>query len=121
MANVVEKEPISPPESGVSVLPESLPEQLEKVAPGVQVVQTQFTKQVSDDNGKPLITTPQTKKVVIEIPEPEEVLLQESKGDVEESKTWFAKFWLRMIEKARLFGWQIANLVRPKIGEKDNV
>jgi hypothetical protein len=121
MASFLEKEPIlPPPEQGVTVRPETLSEKIEKVVPGVKVVPTQFKKQVTDDRGQPLITTPQTKKVVIELPEPEEVLLQESKGKIDDSKTWLARFWLRMIEKARLFGWQIVNLVRPKVEGKSN-
>jgi|GEM_PF-937196 len=120
MTSLPEKEPILPPEQGVSVRPETLSEKIEKVVPGVQVVPTQFKKQVTDDRGKPLITTPQAKKVFIELPETEEVLIKESKGSVDDSKTWLARFWLRMIEKARLFGWQIVNLVRPKVEGKSN-
>jgi len=120
MTSLPEKEPISPPEQGVSVRPETLSEKIEKVAPGIQVVPTQFKKQVVDDQGKPLITTPQTEKVVIELPKPEEALLQESKGDAGESKTWLARFWLRIVEKAKFFGWQIVSMVNPRVEKKNN-
>ncbi len=92
--------------------PDSLPESIEKNIPGVQVVPTQFQKQVTDDQGKPLIQTPQTKKIIIELPKPEAVLEEESKGSPDEAKTWLARFWLRLIEKARVFGWQIVGLLK---------
>ncbi len=92
--------------------PESFPEQIEKIAPGVQVVPTQFQKQVTDDQGKPLIQTPENKKITIELPKPEAVLEEESKGLPDEAKTWWAKFWLRLIGKARLFGWQVVGLLK---------
>lgn len=120
MTSTPERESILPPEGGVVVRPETLPEKIEKIIPGVQVTQTQFTKQVTDNRGKPLITTPQTQKVVIELPQPEEALLQESKGDIGESRTWLAKFWLRLVEKAKFFGWQIVSLVSPKIEKRSN-
>jgi len=120
MASLPEKEPILPPEQGVSVRPETLSEKIEKVVPGVQVVPTQFKKQVTDDRGKPLITTPQAKEVVIELPETEEVLIKESKGSVDDSKTWLARFWLRMVEKAKFFGWQIVSMVNLGVEKKNN-
>lgn len=120
MAISPEKESILPSEEVVSSRPETLPEKVEKIAPGVQVVPTQFTKQVADDQGKPLITTPQTKKVVIELPKTQDVLVQESKGDSSDSKTWLAKFWLRMIEKAKFFGLQIVSLVSQRQTQKSN-
>lgn len=121
MTAAVEKGSVPVPETGsVTVNPETLSEEIEKIVPGVQVTQSQFKNQVTDDQGQPLITTPQTEKVTIELPKTEEVFLEESKGDIGDSRTWLARFWLRVIQKAKYFGWQIASLVKPKIGEKNN-
>lgn len=111
MANQLERESYLE-EPQVIERPDSLPEKIEKTVPGVQVVPTQFKKQITDDQGRPLVEPPQTKKITIELPKPQSVLEEESKGSPDEAKTWLARFWLRLIDKARIFGWQIMGLLR---------
>lgn len=65
----------------------------------VTPVPSQFTAQVNDDQGKPLITTPANQKVNIELPRPVEVLQENSKGDVGDALTWWARLWLRLFKK----------------------
>lgn len=68
---------------------------------------TNFTAQVHDDNGQPLIKTTPTKVISITIPSDQNTLSGWSKGNVIDSLTWYALFWLRMIKKAVHFGWRI--------------
>lgn len=64
-------------------------------------VPTHFKAQVHDDSGKPVITTPQTKSVTITIPAAnKEELEKEAKSGIEESSSWSALYWLRMILKS---------------------
>lgn len=68
-------------------------------------IPTHFKAQVHDEGGNPLITTPQTQAVTITIPAgSEEELKLETKGDIEETKTWSSAFWWRAILKAWHFG-----------------
>jgi len=82
-------------------LPQSVSDQ------GVEVRQTQFTSQVVDENNKPLISSPETSNINIEIPAEKEILETLSKGPVESAVTWLANFWLRMIKKASRLGWGV--------------
>ena len=83
-----------------------VPETLQQKT-GVQVVQKNFTAQIKDDHGTPLIQTPPTQVVTITPPDSTEILTTQSKGDVGSSLTWLAAFWLRIIKKALYFGWKI--------------
>lgn len=74
---------------------------------GVSVRPTQFTAQVTDDNGTPLVQSPATQVITITIPATQKQLEDWSKGSPVESLTWFAFYWLRMIKKALHFGWKI--------------
>ena len=49
----------------------------------VQAVPSQFQAQVADDSGKPLIQTPQTQTVTIQVPATQKQLEDWSKGDSE--------------------------------------
>ena len=82
----------------------------------VQQIPSQFTAQVSDDSGKPLIQTPQTKTVTIQIPATQKQLEEWSKGDSENAVTWFAVFWIRLIKKGFYFGWR---MIKKITGGKD--
>lgn len=73
----------------------------------VQRVPSQFKGQVTDDHGNPLIQTPQTQTVTIQIPASQQQLEDWSKGDPENALTWFAVFWIRLIKKALHFGWRM--------------
>ncbi len=68
---------------------------------------SQFTAQVTDDNGQDIVSAPATKTVTIAVPTDQGTLVSVSKGSAEESKTWWAAFWIRIIKKALHFGWQI--------------
>lgn len=100
-----EKRPSSP--EGVRQTPEgvSVAEDIEKKE-GVRPRPHDFTAQVKQ-NGKPLIQTPQTKKVTIKLPADQTQLTTWSKGKSTESLTWMAKFWLRVLKKATHFGWSV--------------
>jgi hypothetical protein len=88
--------------------PEEFPETIQMNSTGVQVVQKNFTSQVTDDKGSPIIQTPPT-QVVTSIAPPSDTptLTTQSKGKITESATWLAAFWLRIIKKAIFFGWKI--------------
>jgi hypothetical protein len=68
---------------------------------------TQFTAQVRDDKGRPLIQTPASQAVTIQLPSDKARLTAFSKGTPDEAITWFATFWLRMLKKAILLGWRV--------------
>jgi hypothetical protein len=104
MVPTPEKEPQQAPEGVQEVVdvPES-PPHIEKS--GVSVTPTQFTAQVTDDQGQPIITPTPTRTV--EPPASEEQLKNLSKGTPTASITWLATFWLRMMKKARHFGWKM--------------
>jgi len=110
MTDLERKEEIKIPEE-VKVIPEEveIPEDLRKIEKkeGIQTTQTQFTAQVTDDNGKPLITTPRSQVVTITLPKGEEQLETLSKGSSENAIVWLAKQWLRTIKKALHFGWLV--------------
>ncbi len=73
----------------------------------VQRVQSQFKSQVTDDKGNPLIQTPQTQTVTIQIPASQQQLEDWAKGNPDNALTWFAVFWIRLIKKALHFGWRM--------------
>lgn len=74
----------------------------------VTPVPTQFKAQVTDDNGNPIITTPQTEKADIIIPDISlETLDLKVKGDKEDASVWSAAYWIRIFKKAVYFGWKV--------------
>jgi len=73
----------------------------------VTVIPSQFTAQVKDDKGRPLIQTPAREEVTIEIPRTKEDLTALSKGTPDEAISWFAAAWLRVFKKAVYFGWRV--------------
>jgi len=88
-------------------VPSEFPETIQSSG-GPQVVQKNFTSQVSDDNGNPVIQTPPTQVVTSITPSSDTATLTtQSKGKITESATWLAAFWLRIIKKAVFFGWRI--------------
>lgn len=74
---------------------------------GVKVVQKNFTAQVKNDQGQPLIQTPPTQVVTIQPPADDTTLSGWSKGSISSSLTWLGMFWIRVIKKALYFGWHI--------------
>lgn len=74
----------------------------------VTPIPSQFKAQVTDDQGNNIITTPETVKTDIIIPEiNKETLEVKIKGDTEDSSVWSAGYWLRMFKKAVYFGWKV--------------
>lgn len=104
----LEHEPIKRPSSSedIQIREEEIPEEIERLE-GVKATRSKFTAKVTDDKGKPLIESPETKQIEIVIPEGEDVLETKAKGDTEDSGTWRAKYFLRRIKKALHFGWKI--------------
>ena len=74
---------------------------------GVEKVETAFTANIKDDRGQPIIQTPQTQAVAIQIPASAVQLSQTAKGKSEDALTWWALFWLRAIQKALYLGRKI--------------
>jgi hypothetical protein len=95
----------------IEAIPEApnIPEHLEKG--GVTTTQSQFTAQVSDDKGAPLIQTPAS-SVTITLPGDPEYLDTLSKGPITSAVTWFGAFWVRMMKKAWTAGVKV--VVKPK-------
>ena len=82
----------------------AIPEHIEKG--GVTATPSQFTAQVADDNGNPLMqATPQT--ITLTVPASQEKLEEMGKGSITDAVTWFARSWLRMLKKAARFGWRV--------------
>lgn len=106
MAQTPEREKPKVPE-GVVEHPETveIPPHIEKG--GVAPSATHVTAQVSDDSGQPLIQTPASQKVTIQVPAAQDQLEDWSHGAPSSSLTWFAAFWLRLIKKALRFGWKV--------------
>ena len=104
MVATPEKEPQQAPEGVEEVIdtPE-IPPHIEKT--GVSVTPTQFTAQVTDDKGQPIIKPTSTKTVAI--PKTKSKLEDLSKGAPAASITWLATFWLRMLKKEKHFGRKI--------------
>jgi hypothetical protein len=99
---------VEPQKKDVEVRPDQMeiPPEVER-ATGVRPTQTQVTTQVTDDQGQPIIQTPQVKPVTIQTPADLAQLAAWAKGSPKESLTWFATFWLRLIKKALHFGWKV--------------
>lgn len=84
------------------------PEEIEQS--GVSAPPTQFTAQVTDDTGQNLVTPtdPQpVNSVSVQIPADQQQLSVYAQGDQDDSKTWNAFFWLRIIKKALKKGWRV--------------
>ncbi len=84
------------------IVPETLQNQT-----GVRVVQKNFTAQVKNDAGQPLIQTPPAQVIAVTPPTNQTTLTSWSKGNITSSLTWLGAFWLRVIKKAIHFGWKI--------------
>lgn len=78
-----------------------------------QTTQTDFTAQVTDDSGQPIIQPTQTSTVTVKVPATFAQLTQWAKGSPVNALTWFAWFWLRVVKKGLRFGWK---LVQGKVG-----
>jgi len=74
---------------------------------GAQIVQKNFTAQIKNDKGQPVIQTPPTQVITVQPPYDDTTLTKQSKGSVTSSLTWLSAFWIRVIKKAIYFGWQV--------------
>jgi len=92
------------PEGVKEIIEPEPPESLKGV---VQQVPSKFTAQVTDDQGQPLIQTPQTQTITV--PATQQQLDDWSKGSPTNALTWFAVFWIRMVKKAFYFGWRLVS------------
>lgn len=81
---------------------------------GIEKVETAFTANIKDDRGQPLIQTPQTQTIAIQVPATQIQLTQTAKGPKDEAVTWWALFWIRAIQKAIHFGKQVLFGSSPK-------
>jgi hypothetical protein len=106
MAASPERETISPAPEGVVERPTEIPPDVERVT-GVRRKPSDFTAQVTDDNGKQLIKSPATQTVTVKLPATQDKLSEWAKGSASDALTWFANFWLRIIKKAAHFGWKV--------------
>jgi hypothetical protein len=89
---------------------EEFPETIQAVT-GAKIVPKNFTAQVKDDKGTPLIQTPPPKVInTITPPADPAALAKTAKGSKGNSATWLAAFWLRIIKKALRFNWQVIGL-----------
>jgi hypothetical protein len=70
-------------------------------------VPTQFTQKVTSSTGQTMIQTPQGQAITITLPDEQTTLTDKAKGSSDDSVTWFARFWLRIIKKAVHFGWNV--------------
>lgn len=81
-----------------------VPENLQQ---SVKVVQKNFTAQVKNDQGQPIIQTPPTQVISVTPPADDTTLTSWSKGSITSSLTWLGTFWIRVIKKALHFGWRV--------------
>lgn len=74
---------------------------------GFKVVQKNFTAQVKNSKGVPLIQTPPTQVIAVTPPAAQTTLTSWAKGPIASSLTWLGAFWLRILKKALHFGWLV--------------
>lgn len=103
MAAAEIEKPVRPKQEAIP-RPETLPEKIEQDRVKRTPVQPQV---VYDDQGKPITQTPATSQVTIQLPTDVRSLTNWVKAPVTNSLRWLAAFWLRMIKKAKHFGWRI--------------
>lgn len=104
-----ERETVPKPAENEVEKPESTKEDLSQIellekikkssAPSAQTDDTQTQAQASDDQ--------KTQTVTIMVPASTTQLDDWAKGDPQESLTWIAVYWLRLIKKGLHFGWRI--------------
>lgn len=96
------------PEPEIQEIPTApeIPPEIEK-GTGVRVVQKNFTAQVKNDKGVPLIATPPTQVISVTPPANTQTLTSWAKGPITQSISWLGLFWLRILKKAMHFGWHI--------------
>lgn len=82
-----------------------VPENLQ--SSGFKPVQKNFTAQVKNDKGQPVIQTPPAQVISVKPPYNQTMLTAQSKGPITSSLTWLSAFWIRIIKKAFHFGWRV--------------
>ena len=71
------------------------------------VIPGQIAAQVGSQSAQPASSTPAAPTITITIPASPQQLEDWSKGSPEDSITWFAFYWIRMIKKAFFYGWRV--------------
>src|SRR3990167_11538880 len=81
--------------------PEEFPEIPEDIEAkeGVKATKTTFDAKI-EENGKPLVENPATREVTITIPAEMERIEKLSKGSADDSSTWWAAYFMRMVKQA---------------------
>lgn len=86
-----------------------MPASEELISTGGQPVIKNFTAQVKNDKGQPLIQTPPTQVITVQPPYDPTTLTKQSKGSITSSLTWLSAFWIRVIKKALHYGWNVVS------------
>ncbi len=85
-------------EIGVQHVPET-PNVPEHLSEHIEKVETNFTAQVKDNAGNPVMQTPQNSTQQVKIQGDQIILTKQSKGSIIDSLTWRAMYFLRQIAK----------------------
>ncbi len=109
MVNSPERMQPAQPEQVVQQVPETVDVAESLAEQGVSAMPSQFTAQVTDDQGNSLIHTPADQPVItISVPADAQTLENKThKGSIDDSATWNTFYWFRMIQKAFHFGWRV--------------
>lgn len=74
------------------------------------VVQQQLAPVVNNQSQQPIADDPAlSSTITITIPATPQQLEDWSKGSADDSLTWVAFFWIRMIKKALYYGWRVVS------------
>lgn len=120
MANPeVEKKPQIPRVEAETPPSKEIPEEVERKE-GTQAVKKITTPKGMHAGGPPPGAIKPQKTPVVTLPEDELTLEKWSKGSPDEAKTWFGRFWLRMILKAIQSGWKIISGKKDEMPEVKN-
>lgn len=75
----------------------------------VTPVASSFKAQVVDNQGNNIITAKEDEKYQVVVPAVSQEYLEEGlkKGSIEDSNTWVLGYWLRIIKKSIINGWNL--------------
>ncbi len=95
-----------PDNQDVSEHIDDIPEEIE-AHEGVKRTVSQFGAKVTDDSGNNIIQSQANQNITITIPTDDSTLQSQSKGNADDSSTWLAVFFKRLLLKAKYFGWNV--------------
>lgn len=108
MVDSIERRPEAPPPpEGVVERPAEIPERVERGEPSATTQPAPATTQPASDSGQKPAPTSSANQIVIQIPTDTAKLDDLSKGEPTNAITWLAMFFLRVLKKAKHFGWKI--------------